>query len=193
MRPGTPQPAGRHSNASRLAEGASGLSAGQPQRRAAPVAERPDHQQRPEEPTPPTRPLMQPKVVESCNPSNVATTISVDREETADLPRSALFCSNPAATRRRGRQRGGGRALIGSWYLSLCNCVGLRIPLPLRTCQYTQDYTYVCAQFWLLYIAMGRCFPRSIATTGSIEFCSAALYMRGRDYAKVLKAYPGLA
>eukprot|EP00964_Phaeocystis_antarctica_P043295 scaffold24845_cov89-Phaeocystis_antarctica.AAC.3 len=23
---------------------------------------------------------------------------------------------------------------------------------------------------------MGRCFPRSIATTGSIEFCSAALY-----------------
>ena len=37
--------------------------------------------------------------------------------------------------------------VIGSWYLSLCNCVGLRIPLLLRTCQYTRDYTYVCAQF----------------------------------------------
>ena len=43
--------------------------------------------------------------------------------------------------------------VIGSWSI-LCNFVGLTIPLPLRTCQYTQDYTYVCAQFWLLYIAI---------------------------------------
>jgi len=77
---------------------------------------------------------------------------------------------------RRARPSQSTSLIIGSWYLSLCNCVGLRIPLLLRTCQYTRDYTYVCAQFCFLYIAMGRCFPRSIATTGSIEFCSAALY-----------------
>ena len=68
--PGTPtsspleptgRPAGRPSDASRLAEGASGLSAGQP-RRTAPVAERPDRQRRPEGPTLLTTPFMQPNV-----------------------------------------------------------------------------------------------------------------------------------
>merc|ERR1740124_496113 len=52
----TGRPAGRPSDASRLAEGASGLSAGQP-RRAAPVAEPPDLQRRPEGPTLLTTPL----------------------------------------------------------------------------------------------------------------------------------------
>ena len=57
----TARPAGRPSDASRLAEGVSGLSAGQP-RRTAPVAERPDRQRRPEGPTLLTTPFMQPNV-----------------------------------------------------------------------------------------------------------------------------------
>ena len=53
-----PQPAGRPSKPDRLAEGASGLSAGQ-SRRAAPSAERPARLRRSEGPTPPTSTLMQ--------------------------------------------------------------------------------------------------------------------------------------
>ena len=67
----TPQPAGRPSKPDRLAEGASGLSAGQ-SRRAAASAERPARLRRPEGPTRPTSTLMQPKrrmlqPDESCN------------------------------------------------------------------------------------------------------------------------------